>query len=567
MSKVLRVNTTKGTLRTEELKKNSLGGRGLIAKVMTDEVDPKCDPLGSENKLIIATGIFAGTPISTAHRFSVGGKSPLTGGIKEANTGGTAAYLMAGHGIKAIILEGAPSGNKWSLLKIDASGKPELISAEGYAGLNNYALVEKLKAKFGKGVGVISIGNAGERGYKNATVQVTDFTTGHPSRAAARGGMGAVMGAKKIKAIVIEPPANRQAFPYADKAKFDAANKKLVDATLAEGSFARGFTNIGTINTVEMTGYTGMLPVRNFGGQYFGADRIQKINGTAFLAKLKETGGKNGTPCQPGCLVRCSNVYNDKNGKYLTGGFEYETVALLGPNCDIDDMDWIAAADRLCDDLGSDTIEVGATIGVCMDAGKIPWGDKKAAMGLLKEMVDGTPFGKLMGQGTLAVGKKLKAERIPVVKGQAISGYDPRNAQAMGVTFATSAMGADHTAGTAMMPFADMMGKPMRVGMSGRMQMGQAFTDCMMCNFQFGLTNSDPTILPDLLNGSIGGNWNADSIAQAGRDIVNLEQDYNKAAGFTKKDTKLPEFFYTQVSEATGAIYDLTTEDLVDTFK
>ena len=260
MSKVLRVNTTKGTLRTEELKKNSLGGRGLIAKVMTDEVDPKCDPLGPENKLIIATGIFAGTPISTAHRFSVGGKSPLTGGIKEANTGGTAAYLMAGHGIKAIILEGAPSGNKWRLLKIDAGGKPELISADGYAGLNNYALVEKLKAKFGKGVGVISIGNAGERGYKNATVQVTDFTTGHPSRAAARGGMGAVMGAKKIKAIVIEPPATRQAFPYADKAKFDAANKKLVDATLAEGSFARGFTNIGTINTVEMTGYTGMLP-------------------------------------------------------------------------------------------------------------------------------------------------------------------------------------------------------------------------------------------------------------------------------------------------------------------
>ncbi|OGO36982.1 MAG: hypothetical protein A2147_10665, partial [Chloroflexi bacterium RBG_16_57_8] len=539
MSKILRVNTTKGTIKAEESKKayQYFGGRGLIAKMMTEEVDPKCDPLGPDNKLIVATGIFAGTGLSTSYRFSVGAKSPLTGGIKEANTGGTAAHLMAGHGIKAIVLEGAPSGDKWSMLKIDASGKPELVSADGYAGLNNYALVEKLKAKFGKGVGVISIGSAGERGYKNSTVQVTDFTSGHPSRAAARGGMGAVMGSKKIKAIVIEPPATRQAFAFVDKAKFDAANKKLVDATLAEGSFARGFTNIGTISTVDMSGYNGMLPVRNFSGQYFGHERVQKINGAAFLAKLKESGGKNGVPCQPGCIVRCSNVYHDKNGQYITSGLEYETLGLLGPNCDIDDMDWVAQADRVCDDLGVDTIETGASIAVCMDAGKIPWGDKKAAMGLLKEMVDGTEFGNLMGQGTAAVGKKLKVARVPVAKGQAMPAYDPRNAQAMGVTYATSAMGADHTAGTAMMPFADMMGKPMRSGMSGRIQMGQAFTDCMMCNFQFMITNSDPTMLPALLNGALGGDWNADKIAQMGRDIVKMEQDFNKAAGFTKKDT------------------------------
>lgn len=569
MNKILRVNTTRGTLKTEELKKGSqyFGGRGLVAKVMTDEVDPKSDPLGPDNKLIIATGIFAGTPISTGARLSVGGKSPLTGGIKEANVGGTAGYHLAGHGIKMIVLEGAPAAGKWKLLRIDASGQAQLVPGDEYAGQNNYALVEHLKAKFGNGAAIISIGNAGERGYKNSTVQVTDATSGHPSRAAARGGLGAVMGSKKIKAIVIEPPASRAAFPYVDKSKFDAANKKLIDATLAEGSFARGFTTIGTINTVGMTGYTGMLPVRNYSGQYFGVDRLQKIDGNAFLAKLKENGGKNGVPCQPGCIVRCSNVYNDKKGKYLTSGLEYETVGLLGSNCDIDDLDWIAQADHVCDDLGVDTIETGATIGVCMDAGKIPWGDKKAAMALIQEMIKGTEFGNLMGQGTAAVGKKLKAKRVPVAKGQAMAAYDPRNAQMIGVTYATSPMGADHTAGTAMMPFADMMGKAMRSGMSGRMQMGQAFTDSLMCNFQFGLTNSDPTILPDLLNGTIGGDWNADKIAQAGRDIVNLELAFNKAAGFTKKDTALPEFFYTEVSEATGAVYDLTADDLVDTFK
>jgi aldehyde:ferredoxin oxidoreductase len=569
MNKVVRVNTAKGSLKIEELKKSSqqLGGRGLIARILTDEVDPKCDPLGPENKLIIAAGIFAGTPLSTSNRMSVGGKSPLTGGIKEANVGGTGAYMMAGHGIKAIILEGAPANDKWSLLKIDASGKAELISADGFAGLNNYVLVEKLKAKFGNGIAVISIGNAGERGYKNSSVQVTDFTSGHPSRAAGRGGLGAVMGAKRIKAVVIEPAASRAAFPYVDKAKFDAANKKLIEATLAEGSFARGFTTVGTISTVGMTGYTGMLPVRNYSGQYFGVERLQKIDGNAFLAKLKENGGKNGVPCQPGCIVRCSNVYNDKKGQYLTSGLEYETVGLLGSNCDIDDLDWIAQADKVCDDLGLDTIETGATIGVCMEAGKIPWGDKAAAMGLLQEMVKGTDFGNLLGQGTAATGKKLGVKRVPVAKGQAMAAYDPRNAQGIGVTYATSPQGADHTAGTVMMPFADMMGKPMRSGMSGRTQMGQAATDCMMCNFQFGLTNSDPTILPDLLDGSIGGGWDADKIAQLGRDIINMELAFNKAAGFTKKDTRLPEFFYTEVSEATGAVYDLSPDDLVDTFK
>jgi aldehyde:ferredoxin oxidoreductase len=567
MSKVLRVDTTKGTVKSEEFQNQSLGGRGLIAKVMTDEVDPECDPLGPDNKLILAGGLFSGTTLATGHRLSVGGKSPLTGGIKEANVGGTAGYMMAGHGIKMIILEGAPLSSKWKILKIDAAGQPQLVAADDYVGLNNYALVDKVKAKYGKNVAVVSIGNAGERGYKNSSVQVTDATTGHPSRAAARGGLGAVMGSKKIKAVVIEPPTQRAAFPYVDKAKFDAANKKLVDATLAEGSFARGFTMLGTINTVGMSGPTGMLPVRNYSGEFFGADRLQKIDANALVAKHKERGGKNGVACQPGCIVRCSNVYNDKKGQYVTSGLEYETVGLLGSNCDIDDLDWIAEADRVCDDLGLDTIETGATIGVCMDVGKIPWGDKKAAMGLLKEMVDGTEFGNLLGQGTATVGKKLKAKRIPVTKGQAMAAYDPRNAQAIGVTYATSPMGADHTAGTAMMPFADMMGKGMRSGISGMMQMGQAATDCMMCNFAFMVTNSDASILPDLLNGSIGGNWDADKIAQLGRDIINMELAYNKAAGFTKKDTRLPEFFYTQVSEATGAIYDLSPDDLAGTFK
>ncbi|MDH5696658.1 MAG: aldehyde ferredoxin oxidoreductase, partial [Dehalococcoidia bacterium] len=418
MSKVIRVNTRTGSTTSEEFKKEYqfFGNRGLVAKVMIDEVNPICEPLGRENKLIVCTGIFAGTTLPAAHRLSVGGKSPLTGTIKEANVGGNAGYLLAQHGIKMVIIEDIPTGKEWRLLVIDKSGKAELVSADGYAGLNNYALVEKLKSKYGGNIGVLSIGMAGERGYRNSTVQVTDASTGHPNRAAARGGLGALMGSKKIKAIVIEEPAKKQSFVYADKEKFDEARKKLVKSTNPN----QGFTTVGTIGNVDMTGAMALLPVRNYSGDFFSSERLQKINGQAFMAKLKQNGGKNQLPCQPGCIVRCGNIYNDSQGEYLTGALEYETVAMCGSNCDIDDLDSIAVIDRMCDDLGIDTIETGASIAVCMEAGKIPWGNGEAAIALVQEMIDGTEFGKLLGQGTAAVGKKLGVKRTPTVKGQSL---------------------------------------------------------------------------------------------------------------------------------------------------
>ncbi len=569
MSKVIRVNTNTGSTTTEELKRDYryFGNRGLIAKTMSDEVNPKCDPLGAENKLIISTGIFAGTPLTTAHRISVGGKSPLTGTIKEANVGGNAGYLLAQHGIKMIIVEDSPGNDNLKLLVIDKSGKAELVPADGYAGMNNYELVEKLKGKYGDKIGIMSIGVAGERGYRNSTVQITDVSTGHPNRSAARGGMGALMGAKKIKAIVIEEPATRQEFKYVDKARFDAANKRLVDSITAETNPARGFTTVGTINNVGMTGAMALIPVRNYSGDFFVNDRLNKINGPAFLEKLKERGGRNQLPCQPGCVVRCGNIYNDSNGEYLTGGLEYETVAMVGTNCDIDDIDYIAKVDQICDDIGVDTIETGATLAVCMEAGKIPWGDTKAALALVQEMADGTEFGNILGQGTETVGKHLGVKRIPVVKGQSLSGYEPRNAQVIGVTFSTTPMGADHTAGVAMMPNSDQMPKVFRVSMSGMLQGNMALSDNMMCMFAFMGTMSDPTILPDLMSGAYGGEWTTEEMQQISKDTLNLEREFNKAAGFTQDDDVLPDFFYNEVAPSTGAIFNLTNEDLSDTFK
>jgi aldehyde:ferredoxin oxidoreductase len=569
MTKVIRVNTRTGRTTSEEFKKEYqfFGNRGLIAKVMTDEVNPKCDPLGKENKLIMSTGIFAGTPLSTANRLSVGGKSPLTGTIKETNVGGNVGYMLIQHGIRLLIFEDIPGGNDWKMLVIDKSGKAELVPAGEYAGLNNYALVEKLKGKYGKNIAVASIGLAGERGYLNSSVQITDASTGYPSRAAARGGMGAVMGAKRIKAVVVQPAVSRYAFEYADKNKFDAANKRLNSFLLAETSPMGALAKFGTISFVANTASMGIIPVRNYSGELFDSKRLDKLSGPAVLKKQEKRGGKNGLACQPGCLIRCNATYNDSKGNYLADGVEYETIAMCGTNCDIDDIDTIAKISYMCDDLGLDTIETGATIGVCMEAGKIPWGDKKGALNLVKEMVKGTEFGNLMGKGTAAVGIALGVKRIPVVKGQSLSGYEPRNAPVTGVTFATTPMGADHTAGVMMMPNADLMPKLARLSMSNMMQGNMATCDNIMCMYAFMSTMGDPTILPDLFSGAFGGEWDAGKITNIGRQTINMEREFNKAAGFTQKDDCLPDFFYKEVAPSTGAIFDLTSEDMASIFQ
>jgi len=559
MSKVIRVNAKTGAVTSEELKAEykNYGNRGLVAKVMTDEVNPKCDPLGKENKFIMANGILSQTPLPMGHRLSVGGKSPLTGGIKEANVGGTVSTLMANHGIKMIVIEDA--GDAWKLLYIDKAGKAELVPADEYVGLNNYKLVEKLKKKYGNKVGVLSIGQAGEWGYRNSSLQVTDFSTGDPSRAAARGGLGALLGSKKIKAVVIDDAATKAPYEYVDKDKYDTARKRLVEVLTSRPS---GFTQVGTISNVDGVGGMGMLPVNNFSGALMDVKQLKKINGDAFMAKLAKNGGKNGLPCQAGCVVRCSNYYNDSKGKTITSGLEYETVALCGANCGIADLDTVAKIDQMCDDFGLDTIETGATIGVAMEAGKAEFGDKKAAINLIKEMMAGTDLGKILGKGTALAGKELGAKRIPAAKGQSLAGYDPRTSQVTGITYATSPMGGDHTAGMGMMPNFDAMPKNFRYMMSTNMQNSMATCDNIMCMFGFLGTMGDPTILPGLFQGALGEEWTQEKINALGVETLKMELAFNDAAGFTIDDNALPDFFTEEPAPSTGAVFDLTKEEM-----
>ena len=555
------VDMTNQTVMKEPLEKEyyEWGGRGLVAQYLIKNVPPACDPLGEESHLLFCTTVFAGTKLTTANRMSVGGKSPLTGGIKESNVGGNAAALLAEHGIRMVTIKGKPKTMQLWTLHLDEQGEAWLKEANDCKGDNNYEFAHKVHHQYGSKTATVSIGCAGERMYSNASIQVSEFNSGHPSRAAARGGLGAVMGSKGLKGIIIEKPRYKHQLTYHNEKQFDETCKKLNDMVL-EGSKNDPFHLIGTIATIEATGANGILPVDNFSGKFF--REYKEVGANRFMENLAKRGGKNKLPCQPGCLVRCSNCYNDEQGNYLTSGFEYETIALFGPNCHISDLDAIAKMDRLCDDLGVDTIEVANTIAVCMEVGKIPWGDVEAALNLLDEMVEGTEFGRLMGQGCEAVGKKLGCQRIPVVKHQSIAGYDPRNTKGTGITYATSPMGADHTAGLTMGRAFDDCGRTAQAYASNKLQVALCFADSMMCLFAFTHIVPGIPLLSNLLADLYGGEPDFNRVAMMGVKTILTERAFNQQAGMTSEDDRLPAFFYEEKSPATGSKFDISDHEL-----
>jgi len=562
MSKILRVNMSSRAVSFEEVKEEYkyFGGRGFIARVLNDEVNPKCDPLGPENKLIISTGLLAGTPAPTSGRISVGGKSPLTGTVKEANAGGVAAQMLARLGIKAVIVEN--TGSEWFILKISGDGA-ELIPAGKYVGMNNYALVAALQKDFGDKIGVLSIGGAGERCYRNSTVQITDMS-GRPSRAAARGGVGAIMGSRKLKAIVLDTAGAGSETEYADREKFLSAVKAYIQGVKANPLSGQALPALGTAVLVNAVNALGALPTRNFSsGNYAEAESISGEN----LVKIQgERGGKTGHICQGGCPIGCSNIYHDENGEYLTSGLEYETIALNGSNCGISSLDTIARIDRLCDDFGLDTMETGATVAVCMEAGKLPFGDAKGALALIQEIIEGTEFGKMLGQGAAYTGKQLGVKRIPTVKGQSLAAYDPRALKGTGVTYATSPMGADHTCGNSIAATnVDPHKKEGQVELSTNLQVGMATFDSLgLCIFS-GFCTEDPANIGHLLEmmaGRFGGEWGPDQVFGLGVQALALEKSFNAKAGFTAKDNRLPEFMYSEPLPPTNNVFDLSDEEL-----
>ena len=563
MKQYLRVNMKNNETMYEDEKADYtlMGGRGLIAKVLNDECDARCDALGPDNKFIVCTGLMADTAAPCSGRLSVGGKSPLTGTIKEANAGGICAKLMAKLNLKAIIVENKPNNKKWYILKINDEGA-ELLPADEYLGLKNYELTERLQKHFGKKVGIVSIGVAGERGYRNSTVQVTD-TLGRPSRAAARGGLGAVMASKGLKAIVFDVQGSYKA-EYIDKAKFMEVNKKYIEGIKANPISGQGMPALGTAVLVNAVNGMGALPTRNFSTGQF--EHAEKISGEHLAELQAQRGGRTGHICHAGCVIGCSNVYNDENSEYVTAGMEYETIGLCGSNCGISDLDVIARLDRLCDDIGLDTMEIGTTIGVCMEAGLLEFGDGEGALKLMQEIEEGTEFGTILGQGTDYTGRSLGVSRIPTVKGQALASYDPRSLKGTGVTYATSPMGADHTAGNTIgAPNINPYEKNGQVEASGGAQIMMAVFDCLgMCifaSFCIGEPENAGYLL-EMMASKFGEEWSMDRLLDIGIQALSLEKAFNKLAGITKEHDQLPDFMYKEPLAPHNTVFDITADEL-----
>ena len=526
-----------------------MGGRTLTSTLVAKEVPPLCHPLGEDNKLVIAPGLLSGTAAAISGRISVGCKSPLTGGVKEANSGGQASQVLAMLGYAAIVLEGKPKDN--TLYKIHISKEGAKISPDNSLRmLGNYDLVEKMKKEYGEKIACISVGPAGEMKMSAASIAFTDMEL-RPTRHAGRGGVGAVMGSKGVKAIVLsEAGAERRTPKNADK--FREANKAFAAGLKKHPVTGEGLPAYGTNVLTNVINEAGAYPTKNFMWGRF--DTCQKISGETQAQTETARGGLATHGCHRGCVIQCSGIFVDKDGHYVTKQPEYETVWALGGNCLIDDLDVIAQLDRLCDDIGLDTIEMGATIGVAMEAGLAKFGDGQASINLLKEVGKGTPVGRILGNGAAITGKVLGVERVPVVKGQALPAYDPRGIQGIGVTYATSTQGADHTAGYAVATnvmkvggYVDPLKPAGQVELSRNLQIATAAIDSTgMCLFiAFAVMDQPETFqaLIDLLNAFYGLNLTADDVTALGKQVLKTERDFNLRAGLTSKQDRLPDFF------------------------
>jgi aldehyde:ferredoxin oxidoreductase len=552
-----------------------LGGRAMTSKIVAKEVPPLCHPLGEDNKLVIAPGMLSGSVAAMSGRISVGCKSPLTGGIKEANSGGQASQVLARLGYAALVLEGAPSDDTLYKVFINKEGAT-IASDNSLKGLGNYATIEKINGAYGDKVACISIGQAGEMKMSAASIAFTDMEQ-RPTRHAGRGGVGAVMGAKGVKVIVIDD-AGCETRKAKNPDKFKEANKAFVQGLKKHPVCGEGLPAYGTNVLTNVINEAGAFPTNNFkDGRFAGAS---KISGES-LADMENSRGGEGSAthgCHKGCVIRCSGTFFDKDGNYVTKQPEYETVWAHGANCGIDDLDVIAQLDRMDDDFGLDTIEMGATIGVAMDAGLASFGDAEGAIKLLKEVGEGTPLGRILGNGAGITGKVFGVERVPVVKNQSMPAYDPRAVQGIAVTYATTPMGADHTAGYAVT--ANILGvggtvdplKPEgQVELSRNLQIATAAIDSTgMCLFiAFAILDQPDTFqaLLDIIGGFNDAPLTADDVTALGKSVLECELDFNARAGFTAADDRLPEYFIKEALPPHNVTFQVTDQELDQVFK
>jgi aldehyde:ferredoxin oxidoreductase len=590
MPTVFRINLKSKKITPDEITPSHryeyFAGRALSSKIVAEEVDPVSDPLGPSNKLVFSLGFLAGTSAPNSGRMSIGSKSPLTHGIKESNVGGKGPAMLAMYGIRALVFEDVSpqlivvriSSPKQSATEASKVGvfqndkvRIEILDGTPYTNMNNYELTNSLISTYGSKVGAFMVGSAGEKCFLSASIASIDME-GYPSRHAGRGGMGTVMGSKRIKAIIIEP-AEHKIEEIHDKSKFIAIAKPWFKEKFDS---SRVFSKFGTNVGLSMMSESHGLPTHNFRkGSYKDQD---KINADALNAFIVKNDGKFGVGCSPGCSVQCSNILYNQNHEHITSGLEFETIGMNGSNILINDIEKIAWIDHYTDDVGLDSIETGNMFAVLMEAGKLQWGDADTAINLLKGIQTNVPESNYLSKGCFLLAKELGVTRVAQVKGQGFPAYDPRSFKAMGVTLATSPMGADHTAGPAIMSRKAYASKEYKANsphdpdykvlLSQELQLFIMMLDSSgLCYFMGPSYEVIKDRVVPLFNARYGWNKDIDFWMQWMKDCLQLELDFNKKAGFTTKDDTLPDFLLTEKQEEIDRGWDIPKNEISEFWK
>lgn len=568
-STILRVNASDLKVSAEEVTKeySNKWGRSLTSAVISNEVDPACDPLGPKNKVVFGVGPLAGTLVPGANRLSVGAKSPLTLGIKESNAGGTVAFALATNGVRGVVIEGMPRGpaaqQMW-VLKISNGPRAELVRYHEVGERSLYGRAQRLCEMFGPNYSYAVVGPAADLRLPTALIAISDLNR-KPANFASRGGLGAVLRSKGIVAVVVEINKNgsKELLRKCESREACATRRELLDMLAKSVLTAETYRKYGTASVLDVTNSVGGLPTRNFSRGRF--EHASSINGEALFRTIASRGGDGrvSQACMPGCCVMCSNTFADECGKEIVSPLEYETIGLMGSNLGIGDLDKIARLNRACNDVGLDTIDMGATLGVLMDEGYIRFGDWAACLQLIETIRNSERLGRVLGAGCASVGRLVGAKRIPTVKGQAMAAYEPRGVKGLGVTYASSPMGADHTAGNTIRWQLVHSQKEGQAEASVRAQIGACTWDSLgICLFVTGGTRENPDIWTKLA--SLIAPDAPRTFTEAGGTAaacLKAELEFNRAAGLST-EAVLPSWCYEENNPDSDSHFDISPREI-----
>ena len=572
--KVLRVNLNDGTIRSEPLNMEwaaaYIGQRGLATRYLVEETDPQCDPLGSDNKMIMATGPLTGTAASTAGRYSVITKSPLTGAVACSNSGGFFGAELKSAGWDMIIFEGKSPKPVWLNIVDDHA---ELCSAEGIWGQSVWEADKAIHQITGDPqTRVAAVGRSAEAGCLYAAV-INDL-----HRAAGRSGVGTVMASKNLKAVAVRGTRGVGNLKDAKRFMQSVAEQKVV---LAENAVTgQGLPALGTQVLMNVINEIGSLPTNNMQLTQF--EGAHSISGEAMLEARKSDGKPNLTTNAAcfGCTIACGRIstidpthfsIQDKpQYQHNSGGLEYEAAWAMGADTGVDDLDAVTFANFVCNEDGMDPISFGATVAAAMElfengvittehtgGMELRFGSAEALVWCAEKVGTGEGFGKDLGLGSKKLCEKYGHPELSMtVKGQEFPAYDPRGIQGMGLTYATSNRGACHLRSYTVA--SEVLGIPVKTDPAdteGKADLVKAFQDataavdsmglCVFTTFAWTLDNMAPQ-----MDAACEGDWTVERLLEAGERIWNLERDYNMKAGLTGADDTLPERLLKEASKA-----------------